>query len=61
MGYSKKDLKMFIRSLKRAIKMLNKMDKWTWNPIGSSTRIITELKEQLEYYQEQLKALRKVL
>ena len=60
MGYSKKDLKMFIRSLKRAIKMLNKMDSWTWNPIGSSTRTITELKEQLEYYQEQLKTLKKV-
>ncbi len=66
MGYSKKELKMYIRCLKKTIKTLTKMDKWTWNPLVSlfsctyfST--INYLKEQLKYYQGHLNDLKKGL
>lgn len=61
MGYSKKELKMYIRYLKRTIKILSKMDKWTWNPIGPSFHTIRDLNKQLEYYQGQLNNLKKGL
>ncbi len=59
MGYSKKELKMYIRYLKRTIRMLGKMDKWTWNPLGPSFNTIKDLNEQLKYYQGQLNNLKK--
>jgi len=59
MGYSKKELKMYIRYLKRTIKMLGKMDKWTWSPLGPSFNTIKDLNEQLKYYQGQLNNLKK--
>ena len=61
MGYSKKDLKMYIRCLKKTIKMLTKMDTWIWNPLGSCFNTINNLKKELKYYQEQLINLKKGL
>ena len=62
MGYSKKELKMYIRYLKRTIKMLSKMEySWKWNPLGSSFNTIKDLINQLEYYQGQLNNLKKGL
>lgn len=54
MGYNKKELKMYIKYLKRTIKMLNKMDKWTWNPLGPCFNTIEDLNKQLKYYQNKL-------
>lgn len=61
MGYSKKDLKMYIRYLKKTIKILTKMDTWIWNPLGSCFNTINNLKKELKYYQEQLSNLKKDL
>ena len=60
-GYSKKELKMYIRYLKKTIKTLTKMDTWIWTPLGSCFNTINNLKKELKYYQEQLSNLKKGL
>jgi len=55
MGYSKKELKMYIRYLKKTIKILSKMEySWRYNPLGSNFNTIKDLNEELKYFQNKL-------
>lgn len=58
MGYTIKDLKMYIKYLKKALKMINKTYKWPWNPIPQPLSIKQDLENQLRYYKDLLHKLR---
>ena len=47
MGYTVKDLKMYIKYLKKALKMINRTYKWPWNPIPQPLSIKQDLENQL--------------
>ncbi len=64
MGYGKKELKMYIKYLKRTIKMLSKMEySWKWNPLAPLLQYtcfstIKDLNEELKYYTMKLQDLK---
>ncbi|MCR5350091.1 MAG: hypothetical protein K6E20_03765 [Acholeplasmatales bacterium] len=59
MGYSKKELKMYIKYIKKALKMINKMYKWKWIPVTKPLIIKLDLEEKLKYYTMKLNEIKK--
>lgn len=58
MGYSKKELKFYIKQLKKALKLIKKVDKSNYGLSLTYIRIGEQIQQDLAYYEDQLKRLK---
>lgn len=58
MGYSKKELKFYIKQLKNALKLIKKIDKSNYGLSLTYIRIREQIQQDLAYYEDQLKRLK---
>lgn len=58
MGYSKKELKFYIKQLKKALKLIKKVDKSNYGLSLTYIRIGEQIQQDLAYYENQLKRLK---
>lgn len=58
MGYSKKELKFYIKQLKKALKLIKKIDKSNYGLSLTYIRIGEQIQQDLAYYEDQLKRLK---
>ena len=58
MGYSKKELKFYIKKLKKALKLIKKVDKSNYGLSLTYIKIGEQIQQDLAYYEDQLKRLK---
>lgn len=57
MGYSKKELKFYIRYLKKALKLIKKVENSPYGIGLTYVRMGEQLQQDLDYYKDQLNRL----
>lgn len=55
MGYSKKELKFHIKYLKKALRLINKVEKSTYGLSLTYMNLKEQLEKELIYYKDQLR------
>lgn len=55
MGYSKKELKFHIKYLKKALRLINKVEKSTYGLSLTYMKLKEQLEKELVYYKDQLR------
>jgi peptide subunit release factor 1 (eRF1) len=58
MGYSKRELKFYIKYLKKALKLIKKFEKSNYGLNLTYVKIGEQLQQDLDYYKDQLNRLK---